>query len=593
MKFKKIWIRNFRNFKDIDLELNNKNIVFGRNDFGKTNFLYALRFLFDPTIRKNGFDITDYHKRNTDEKIIICIELDIKKECDDNKFIRARVGGATAFSEGSLFIQLEAEFDDSEQIGNPVLRWGGNLDELELIDQRGIVTDLDRIFEIVYVSPNISPSDLFKKHRNLLYKETKTDKMDEIKKAIKSLNKAISTDERVQQINAQLSERYKEIKEEDIEITLKSEHEINGIFNHLIPYIIDGSSEIDDLYPTAGDGRQKILAYALTNLIEELKIEEKGDKRISIFLMEEIENSLHPSMQEMVSRHLFETSKETYPYLFITTHSEHMFTYMNDVRLIRIYKSEEDTIHNNSTFFKVPVNYNYTRKTYNEMLAQALFYDRVLLVEGMSEKILFEAIIERMIAETEKVSMNVIEKATILSIEGIGFEDYIRILNNLGIKPIVKTDNDIQKVKGVDEFLLSGINRCQNFYDIIENKDKSDSTRTYPVTKAFDFKCLESRRCIKHKVFNKYKEKVDKWKKAGVFLSEIELEEDLVRGLPDEYLKKIGYTEADFIKYLQRAKKKNMNEFVNEHLTTEAAQAIYDDERFSCIKVLLGVEEVD
>lgn len=591
MKFKKIWIRNFRNFKDIALELNNKNIVFGRNDFGKTNFLHALRFLFDPTIRKNGFDITDYHKRNVDERIEICIELDINEECDDNNFIRARVGGATAFSEDSLFIHLEAEFDENEQIGNPVLRWGGNLEELELIDQKGFMTDLDRIFEIVYVSPNISPSTLFKKHRNLLYKETKTDKIDEIKEAIKSLNELISQDKRVEQINTRLSEGYNEIKDEEIKIKLHSNHEINGIFNHLIPYIHDKDSEKDHLYPTAGDGRQKILAYALTNLIEELKIEEKSDKRISVFLMEEIENSLHPSMQEMISRHLFETNKETYPYLFITTHSNHMFTYMNDVRLIRIYKTEGGTIHNASTFFEVPKDYNYTRKTYNEMLAQALFYDRVLLVEGMSEKILFEAIIERMIAETEKVSMSVIEKAIILSIEGIGFEDYIRILKNLGIESIVKTDNDIQKVEGENKFLLSGINRCQNFCDIIENKNKSDSTLTYPVTKDFDFKCLQSRRYIKQKVFNNYKEKIDKWKEIGIFLSEIELEEDLVSGLPDGYLEKIGYTEADFIKHLQRAKKKNMNEFVNVHLTTEAAQAIYDDERFSCIKTLLGVEE--
>lgn len=71
MKFISIRIKNFRNFENVCLNLNNKNIIFGRNDFGKTNFLYALRFLFDPTLRRNGFQVTDYHKRKTDEKIII------------------------------------------------------------------------------------------------------------------------------------------------------------------------------------------------------------------------------------------------------------------------------------------------------------------------------------------------------------------------------------------------------------------------------------------------------------------------------------------------------------------------------------------
>ena len=47
MEFSKITIKNFRNFKDITVNLSNRNVLFGMNDVGKTNFLYALRFLFD------------------------------------------------------------------------------------------------------------------------------------------------------------------------------------------------------------------------------------------------------------------------------------------------------------------------------------------------------------------------------------------------------------------------------------------------------------------------------------------------------------------------------------------------------------------
>lgn len=38
MKFESIKIKNFRNFEDIELTLSNKNIFFGVNDVGKTNF---------------------------------------------------------------------------------------------------------------------------------------------------------------------------------------------------------------------------------------------------------------------------------------------------------------------------------------------------------------------------------------------------------------------------------------------------------------------------------------------------------------------------------------------------------------------------
>ena len=40
MKLKTLSIKNFRNFEDISITLSNKNVVFGMNDVGKTNFLY-------------------------------------------------------------------------------------------------------------------------------------------------------------------------------------------------------------------------------------------------------------------------------------------------------------------------------------------------------------------------------------------------------------------------------------------------------------------------------------------------------------------------------------------------------------------------
>ena len=46
MKFDAVTIKNFRNFENITIDLTNKNVLFGMNDVGKTNFLYALRFLF-------------------------------------------------------------------------------------------------------------------------------------------------------------------------------------------------------------------------------------------------------------------------------------------------------------------------------------------------------------------------------------------------------------------------------------------------------------------------------------------------------------------------------------------------------------------
>lgn len=587
MKFKSIEIKNFRNYKKINLDLTNKNIIFGRNDFGKTNFLHALRFLFDPKVRNKGFEETDYYQRDTEKIISILIELELNEDNDDTEFIRAHVGGAIEFSEdGEFYIQLEAKYRIDKQLGVPILKWGSSLEELKEIPSSTIYSDLDSIFEVVYIHPNISPDELFKKHRKLLYKDTDTSKSEEIRKALDELNNVISMDSRVTELKNLLTKYYRDIRHEDIEITLKSEHEINGVFNQLVPYILN-SKDQDKYYPTSGDGRRKILAYALTNLIEEKKREEREAKRIPIFLIEEVENSLHPSMQQMISRNIFQVNKDLYKYLFVTTHSEHMLMYMDEVNLVRIHKDLNDDYKSASKFYVVPDEFKKTRKTFNEVLSQAFFYDKVLLVEGMSEKILFDAIYEK-IAEGHIEVIGLLEKILILSVEGIGFQKYVELLHELGIEVFVKTDNDIKKVNGENYVSLLGINRCKKLYNYYINVNNIESEKEN-IKETEDYSKQRIKNDIKRRVYNRNKESIEIWEKFNIYLSEIELEEDLSKVLNVNGLLSSNFIdEKDFIEFLQEQKKINMNQFVNDYLDYEMAKVIYQSNEFKCLRDLLG-----
>ena len=82
MRFLAVSIKNFRNFENIRINLNNKNVFFGMNDVGKTNFLYALRYLFDREIRKKEFIETDFYQKNIDNPIEIIVSIDISDEKD-------------------------------------------------------------------------------------------------------------------------------------------------------------------------------------------------------------------------------------------------------------------------------------------------------------------------------------------------------------------------------------------------------------------------------------------------------------------------------------------------------------------------------
>ena len=50
MRISRVQIRNFRNFADLDVTLGDHAVIVGENKVGKSNFLYALRLILDPSL---------------------------------------------------------------------------------------------------------------------------------------------------------------------------------------------------------------------------------------------------------------------------------------------------------------------------------------------------------------------------------------------------------------------------------------------------------------------------------------------------------------------------------------------------------------
>ncbi|MDN0186980.1 AAA family ATPase [Staphylococcus arlettae] len=124
MKLKNLKVKNFRNFSDINLALNNRNIIFGMNDIGKTNLLQAIRFMFDRQIRINGFRVSDYHKNDTTLPIEIVVEIDISDrnnetpKSNDSKLLISKIKKArnNLNYPDSFFIMLKGVFDEKKSL---------------------------------------------------------------------------------------------------------------------------------------------------------------------------------------------------------------------------------------------------------------------------------------------------------------------------------------------------------------------------------------------------------------------------------------------------------------------------------------------
>ena len=555
MKFEKIEIKNFRNFEDVKIDLANKNVFFGLNDVGKTNFLYALRYVFDKDVRKLNILDSDFHNKQLDKPIEIVVTIDISDTADsDCEKLRAMLKGALLSQHRKVYIKLLAEYNKTEMIALPILSWGGDINHLHEMKQRGYLYEIDYVFNVIYIDSYVDLYSLFKKNVNQLIKNEKDEDRDilaEIQNSVNELNNHIASLSGIKEFEDKITPEYQKFRDEGISVSIKSEIAVKGLYSNIIPYIKQDND--NNLYPTAGEGRKKLLAYSIYDIISD----ETAEKKINLFLIEEPENHLHKSMQIALSQILFTDDK--YAYLFVTTHSPFILYEMDDVNLVRIYSDRK--INGISTFYKVPESYEKTRKMLNRCLSEAIFANKVLLVEGPSEYLLFSKVLSVVHPFYEA------DGIYILPVDGVGFGMYSSILDELEIFNVIKTDNDLRAVKGKGTYSVLGFSRCNKYI----------GEELLPTTQLQE-NSISAKRAL-------YRENEDRLNEIRseyrIFLSKVDLENDLDEALHDRLIDLLKETSP--VDYLQDAKHYHMVKLV-EKLTDEDCSAIYNHYNFACLK---------
>ncbi len=555
MKFERIEIKNFRNFEDVKIDLANKNVFFGLNDVGKTNFLYALRYVFDKDVRKLNILDSDFHNKQLDKPIEIVVTIDISDTADsDCEKLRAMLKGALLSQHRKVYIKLLAEYNKTEMIALPILSWGGDINHLHEMKQRGYFYEIDYVFNVIYIDSYVDLYSLFKKNVNQLIKNEKDEDRDilaEIQNSVNELNNHIASLSGIKEFEDKITPEYQKFRDEGISVSIKSEIAVKGLYSNIIPYIKQDND--NNLYPTAGEGRKKLLAYSIYDIISD----ETAEKKINLFLIEEPENHLHKSMQIALSQILFTDDK--YAYLFVTTHSPFILYEMDDVNLVRIYSDRK--INGISTFYKVPESYEKTRKMLNRCLSEAIFANKVLLVEGPSEYLLFSKVLSVVHPFYEA------DGIYILPVDGVGFGMYSSILDELEIFNVIKTDNDLRAVKGKGTYSVLGFSRCNKYI----------GEELLPTTQLQE-NSISAKRAL-------YQENEDRLNEIRseyrIFLSKVDLENDLDEALHDRLIDLLKETSP--VDYLQDAKHYHMVKLV-EKLTDEDCSAIYNHYNFACLK---------
>ena len=92
MRISRIQIENFRNFRALDVEVGPSVVIVGENAVGKSNLLFALRLILDPTLpdsarqlrREDFWDgLTEQRELTRDDRITVAVDLTDFEENDD------------------------------------------------------------------------------------------------------------------------------------------------------------------------------------------------------------------------------------------------------------------------------------------------------------------------------------------------------------------------------------------------------------------------------------------------------------------------------------------------------------------------------
>lgn len=468
MRISRIIIRNFRNFKSLDVKLGEHAVVLGENKVGKTNLLFALRLILDPSLpdsarRLRLEDFWDGLERPLAPEDVIEISLEFRGfEHDEN--LLAVLADHLVKPDPMvarityLFrpIPGREEAPKSEADYEFVI-FGGNRPD------NHVGYDLRRWMPMdLFPALRDAESDLARWARSplrpLLDRAARTIDPDELKKIAKEVHKTSSKmtdlqelDDVVSAVNTQLTSMVGD--KHAIETALGFAPTDPERLLRALQLMIDGGKRG---IAEASLGSANVLYLALKELEHRYLVEER-ERQHTFLAIEEPEAHLHPHLQRLIYRNYLCTREENEKRpevrsVMLTTHSPNVASVapLSNIVLLRTVPRETHTIGRSLYRVKLPNAEREDLERYIDVTRGELFFSKgVILVEGDAEHFLLPTLAKLHDPDMDFDALGI----SVCSIAGTNFGPYVQLLGpeGLDIPFVVLTDFDPKGEPGIQE----------------------------------------------------------------------------------------------------------------------------------------------
>ncbi len=487
MKISFVRIRNFRNFRNLEVELDHIAVIVGENASGKSNFLEAVRLVLDPSLSDQDRilskdDFWDGDPQTVSAFYGTCIEVTIRISDMDNKLL-------------SLLHDPAIPVDKHKQEPVAEISYRFEPDITKKVKSKD-ARATDYTFNFYRLKP-----------KNLKMAEILTDNWAESHELIKNMSEIrrrlvflvipalrdiensllswrrsplrrlierleLPQDKDFIAVTSELKETTQNLRGipvvENLEFDMRKRlyKMLRGVYQ-VAPRL--GFAPVDEAQLSRslrlfvdGDrwrsvsstslGIANILFLTLLNLDAEKRKNEENE--YVILSIEEPEAHLHPQLQRLVYRDYFDLVEESGQPMIVTTHSPHIASVapLSSILLIKKCGSESKAF-STADLALEEIEKRDLRRYLDNTKSEIFFARGVILVEGIAEVFLVQAFAKGIkISEISQDEGNKLleEKQasldqfgiSICSIGGVGFRPYVKFLSSLNIPFVVITDGD-------------------------------------------------------------------------------------------------------------------------------------------------------